>query len=389
MQPASGARDLNPQQVEINQLIGSQLSNVFKLWGYEELAPPYIERLETLMAGDAISNKDILKVVADEPLGLRPEMTTSICRAASTRLKTKPRPLRIWAKGTVFKNKEFREGNTYIEECQQTGVELFGVKSIYAEIELLSLLLESLKTLGLKRSLNTTILIGHTELMELILLNYKPDIRNQVKEMLINFDQIGISKLQIEDSIKNELYKVNKCRGNPNQVLNELEKIYGNVQIIEKVRNLFKTIEPISIKYGVKIQLDPTFSPQFELYNGFIFQLICKSLNNQVVIAKGGRYDKIASLFYSKEEESSGVGFSFSVDNIRELMNEKDIFQEQQDKILIAFSLNSNIGNALDKQREFHSIGRVAIIELNPCQNKSIATDLLKTRKCSKLVWLE
>tara|TARA_Y100001968_G_C19085130_1_gene584904 strand:+ start:193 stop:684 length:492 start_codon:yes stop_codon:yes gene_type:complete len=142
LQPAKGARDLNPKQVEINHLIASKLSNVFKLWGYEEVSPPNIERLPTLMAGDAISNKDILKVVADEPLGLRPEMTTSIARAASTRLINRPRPLRLWANGTIFKNNAAIEGGTNIEENQQSGVELFGIKSINAEIELLSLLLD-------------------------------------------------------------------------------------------------------------------------------------------------------------------------------------------------------------------------------------------------------
>ena len=55
---------------------------------------------------DAVSDlPETYVFVADEPLGLRPEMTASIARAACTRLAEKPRPLRLWAAGTVFESK--------------------------------------------------------------------------------------------------------------------------------------------------------------------------------------------------------------------------------------------------------------------------------------------
>ena len=54
LQPATGVKDLNPQQVEINHLLLNRLSSIYKQWGYEEVSPPRIERLGTLMAGGAI-----------------------------------------------------------------------------------------------------------------------------------------------------------------------------------------------------------------------------------------------------------------------------------------------------------------------------------------------
>ena len=389
MQPVSGARDLNPQQVEINHLVSNKLSTVFKLWGYEEISPPYIERLETLMAGDAIANKDILKVVADEPLGLRPEMTASISRVASTRLKGRPRPLRLWTKGTIFKNKKSGDEGINIEENEQIGIELFGVKSISAEIELLSLLLESLKTLNISKTLQPTLLIGHTELMQLILSRYESKNRNEIKNLLINLDQIGINNFISDKNIKVELSKVNKCRGLPKDVLTELSQIYGNVEIIQKVNDLLKIIEPISNKYDIKIQLDPTFQPNFELYNGFIFQLTCKKPNNHVVIAKGGRYDKIVSIFSSDNENNSGVGFSFSIDNIRELINDLNLSPNYTERVLIAYSKKNSLDKALQKQREFHRNGLIALLELEPCNDKTKALELLEIRNCDNLEWLD
>ena len=94
LQPASGARDLNPQQVEHNQVLRVRLAEVYRQWGYDEVSPPQVERMDTLKAGGGINSTDIVRLVADEPLGLRPEMTASIARAATTRLAQCARPLR-------------------------------------------------------------------------------------------------------------------------------------------------------------------------------------------------------------------------------------------------------------------------------------------------------
>jgi len=169
LQPASGARDLNPQQVRKTHLIASKLSSLYQLWGYERISPPHIERLDTLMAAGGISNNEILKIVSDEPLGLRPEITASIVRAASTRFHKYERPLRFWSSGTSYTCNQNIDGGIDIEESFQSGVELIGTKAINAEIELLSLLIESLKIIEIDQEYKMTLLIGNTYLLELIL----------------------------------------------------------------------------------------------------------------------------------------------------------------------------------------------------------------------------
>ena len=54
LQPAAGAKDLNPREVERNRQISDQLAAVYRLWGYQEVAPPSFERLDTLEAGGGI-----------------------------------------------------------------------------------------------------------------------------------------------------------------------------------------------------------------------------------------------------------------------------------------------------------------------------------------------
>ena len=47
LQPASGARDLLPRDVGVNRWIAEQLSAVYRRWGYEEVTPPSLERIDT------------------------------------------------------------------------------------------------------------------------------------------------------------------------------------------------------------------------------------------------------------------------------------------------------------------------------------------------------
>ena len=389
MQPASGARDLNPRQVEINHLIATKLASVYNSWGYEEVAPPNIERIETLMAGDAISNKDIVKVVADDSLGLRPELTTSIARAASTRLINRPRPLRLWTQGTVFESKEYIAIGSYIEESLQTGVELFGIKDINAEIELLSLLLDCLKSLQLDDYLKPTLLIGHKKIMDLILNRFDKSKRKEIKSILSNYDKLSINKLMIGEDLKNEIHRVNEIRGEPNSVLDELQNIYGDNEIIRELSKLFKIITPISINYNVEIQLDPTFQANYDLYNGIIFQLVCNQTHNNIVIAKGGRYDKIIETFNDIKNENAGLGFTFDIDKTRDIFQEDQIRSTPKNKVLIAFSKNRNIKDALEIQRDLHLNGQIAVIELSECENRNTAMELLLQRKFNKLEWLD
>ena len=60
LQPASGARDLLPRDVGVNRWIAEQLAAVYQRWGYEEVTPPSLERIDTLEAGGAIQSHQVV-----------------------------------------------------------------------------------------------------------------------------------------------------------------------------------------------------------------------------------------------------------------------------------------------------------------------------------------
>ena len=54
-------------------------------------------------------------------------------------------------------------------------------------------------------------------------------------------------------------------------ILKKLKTIYGTSKTIDDLNFLFETLSKISNKYGVKLQLDPTFQPHLNLYEGIVF----------------------------------------------------------------------------------------------------------------------
>ena len=389
LQPASGARDLNPQQVKKNHLIASKLSSLYQLWGYERISPPHIERIETLMAAGGISNNEILKIVGDEPVGLRPEITASIVRAASTRFKDYERPLRFWSTGTSFKSNHGIDGGIDIEESFQSGVELIGTKAINAEIELLSLLIESLEILEIDQKYKTTLLIGNTYLLNLILSSLDVSNLDKIKKILCDLDYIALRNLDIDLGQKQFIDKIMNMRGDPEKILIKLKEIYGSNKYIENLDELFNIIKPLANEKGIKIQLDPTLGTEYKLYSGLTFSLISSSASAPVVIAKGGRYDDLVSKFSSDDKNSYGIGFSISIDKLRELITIKEDEKEKNEKVLIIYKNSSSLYKAIKHQNSLHKRGIISIISHEPSKSKEETNQLLKSNRCTLIEWID
>ena len=387
LQPAAGARDLNPRQVDANRQLSEKLAGVFRLWGYDEVSPPRVERLDTLMAGGAIASTDIVRLVADEPLGLRPEMTASIARAASTRMAARPRPLRLWASGTVFQTRAADEGGQYIEENLQTGVELFGVEPIEAEMELLSLLMDAVQALGVDRAQRPRLLVGHTGLMDLLLSLVADNQRETVRTALIQFDRLALESLGLPDEVRSKLLALLSCRGTPQQVLSQLRPIFGSTPLFDDLDRLCNQLTAVAADQGITIQLDPTFQPHFELYTGLVFQLVCDGSSAPVVIARGGRYDDLMRRCGAPAAQAFGAGFSFAIDPIRELLS-GDGTASPMPTVLVAFSNGSRLEDGLVRQRHWHQQGRSAVLELHPLRDRSEAEAKAEAREL-QLDWID
>ena len=222
--------------------------------------------------------------------------------------------------------------------------------------------------------------------MDLILLNYKDNNFEMVKKCMVNLDQESLNRLNIDQNDKAILKELLFTRGEPQIILNKLKNIYGPKNVIKELECLFDTLTKIAKKYNIKIQLDPTFQPHLNLYEGIVFQLISENKNVKTIIAKGGRYDELVRYFNPNEKIINGIGFTISIDNLRELLVENS---KSKKRVLLLFKDSYLLDKGMIEQKELQKKGVIAVLYLNPCNENTTANILMKNHNCSEIQWIK
>ncbi|MEI6111570.1 MAG: ATP phosphoribosyltransferase regulatory subunit [Cyanobium sp. ELA712] len=387
LQPAAGARDLQPGAVESNRRINELLAGVYRLWGYQEVTPPTIERLTSLEAGGAINSGEILRLAADEPLGLRPELTAPIARAACSRMRGRPRPLRLWASGTTFRTSISDGGGQRIHEELQSGVELLGEGSSAADAELLQLLLAAVATLGLEEAHRPTLLVGHHGLLDALLSQVPAEQRGSIRRALTGFDPLALEQLNLPAPQRESFRTLLALRGEPERVLYQLEQWLGPIPLLQTLADTLTAVAPAAAARGVRLQLDPSFQPHFDLYDGLVFRLVCQGHDAPVAIASGGRYDALVGRFGADLDQAAGTGFGFAIEAIRELLEAGEP-PAPQGAWLVAAAPGVDLAQALSHQARLHQRGEAAELCLSRCASEAEAETIAAERGCRGTVWV-
>jgi ATP phosphoribosyltransferase regulatory subunit len=388
LQPAAGARDLNPREVEENRAICAALAAVYRLWGYQAVAPPSFERLDTLQAGGAIDGREVVRLAADDPLGLRPELTASIARAACTRLSERPRPLRLWTEGSTFRSSTGDSGHQCIHEQLQSGVELLGEPSAAADVELMRLLLAAAARLGLGPQHRPRLLVGHHGLLTALLAQLPEAQRPAARAALTGFDALALARLPLSEPQRQRLAAVMRLRGEPAQVLYALEQWLGPVPLLGELASTLEAVAPAAARRQLALRLDPTFQPHFALYDGLVLKLVCQGPHGPVEIASGGRYDALVGRFGADAAQAAGVGFGFDVEAVRELVGLPPGAATAAAPVLVSYADSAALAGALDALEALHQRGESAELLGTPVASQAEADRLAAERGCRRATWI-
>jgi ATP phosphoribosyltransferase regulatory subunit len=386
LQPAAGARDLNPREVEQNRAICAALAEVYCLWGYQQVDPPSVERVDTLEAGGGIDARELVLLASEERLGLRPELTASIARAACTRMAQRPRPLRLWTNGTIFRSSVGDSGQQRIHEQLQSGVELLGESSAVADVELISLLLAAAARLALAEH-RPQLLIGHHGLLTALLADVPEPHRQATRRSLTGFDHLALEAIPLDTPLKQRLRAVIRLRGGAGEVLYALEQWLGPIPLLADLQQTLAAVAPAAERGGVTLRLDPTFQPHFALYDGLVLKLVCQGREAPLAIASGGRYDALVGRFGARSS-AAGVGFGFDVEALRDVLGHGWGLASQSRSVLVGFATHTALAKALEAQRQLHAEGVVAELHPEPIADEAQAQAIATARGCSRALWL-
>lgn len=148
----AGLRDLLPTDAAHEAAGVERLMACFASQGFERVKPPLVEFEDNLLSGSGAALAPhtfrIMDPISQRMLALRPDMTLQVARIADTRLKNAPRPLRLSYAGQVLRVK----GTQLRPERQfgQAGIELIGSAAPAADSEVIVLVVEALRDLGVQ-----------------------------------------------------------------------------------------------------------------------------------------------------------------------------------------------------------------------------------------------
>lgn len=328
-QPPAGARDLLPLEVEQKRWINDRLQHIFQQWGYQRIVTSTLEWLDTLTAGGAIKPSKVIQLRdnAEKPLGLRPELTASIARAAVTRMAGNTYPQRLCYRANVFRNTTQNHHGRQLE-FYQAGVELLFAGGILADAEMVLLLANCLSSLGIE---DWSILLGEAGLTRSLLAVFPERIRQQVRHCIANLDRIALENLDLDEDLKASALWLFDLRGKPEEVLAKIATLDLDSSAQATVNNLKSLIELLnsSSVQPLPLTLDLSLLQTFDYYTGLVFKAVTFQDNQSYILGEGGRYDQLLGLYHPQGKTSPGIGFSLYIEELHSCLLTKDQLPKQ------------------------------------------------------------
>ena len=351
-----GFKDILENEANLQFEYGKKLITNFASWGFSFIEPPIIEYEKTLFdnKNKFLDKKTLsfLDPLTKERISLRPDITTQLARIAEDRLFGLPKPLRLCYFGDVFRADKPKLSSD--RQFKQAGIEIIGSKDLFADIEVITLSLDSLKKINFKKislDINAPIILEKIFDDFKISLSKRAELRKlvakkNIKEIL-NFDKklFDILKKIIDSSgpLKKNLKKIKniKLGKNASLVMKDFIKICS---LLLKINS-----------EDYKISIDLLDHKGFEYYTGITFSIFC--LNSSKEVCRGGRY------LTSKNKDAVGSTFL-----LNQFLLIKNIIKKNKKRILI--SKNSIFENNLSKLRKK---GWVRIQNIGDDNDKKIA----------------
>lgn len=317
MHTPEGVRDIYGIEYKKKLMIEEKLQKVMHLYGYQDIQTPMFEYFDVFgKEVGTIPSKELYKFFDKEgnTLVLRPDITPSIARVATTVYESENMPIRLCYKGNTFVNHSNYLGR--LRENTQLGAELIGVDSVEADAEMIAMAVESLQEVGLH---DFQIHIGDVNFFEGLIeeTNLSEEDELHLRELIKNRNYFGVDELLENKKVKvtsKAAFQVLPELIGGVEVLKEAKVIALNSKILDSVKRL-EMLYKVLVSYGVEkyVSFDLSMSGTHGYYTGIIFRGYTYGTGDAIV--KGGRYDNLLGKF---GKESPSIGFVIVVD---ELMN--------------------------------------------------------------------
>jgi len=312
-QPYKGTRDYYPEDKRIQNYIFDIWKTTVQRFGYEEYGAPMIEPLEvyTAKSGQELANEQTYAFTdkGGRVVAIRPEMTPTISRMVAARRQELAYPARLFSIANFMRYERPQRGRE--REFWQLNTDIFGVDSVLAEAEMISMAASIMKAFGATEKM-FVIKINNRNLINFMMAQYLGLDTIQAQLMTKLFDRK--SKITIDDfrdqvveifgqaMAEDGLAKISRLLAATSMA--DLPREIRESAAVKEVQELFTLLERSGIGNAT---FDITLMRGLDYYTGTVFEVFDQDPENNRSLFGGGRYDGLVGLFGADSISAVGM----------------------------------------------------------------------------------
>ena len=308
-----GTNDWGPEDMAKRRFVESRFIQLAESFGFREVSTPTFESLElfTAKSGPAIVRElYAFKDQGGRDLALRPEFTASILRFYVSDLRSRPKPLKLYSTGNVFRYEEPQKGR--YREFFQLNAEIIGGDPLLADAEVLALAIKTMRALALNQ---VNARIGNIG----ILRDYLPFAPADQALILHSLDKRNFTMLDAElarlgrSDLSEPLRKVVELSGDVS-ILDDASEALGGAGApgFAYLRRLGVLLDAYGIS-GSYFSFDMGVVRGLDYYTGMVFEIDSPLLGAEKQVGGGGAYSLAEVL---GGERVAQTGFALGLDRL-------------------------------------------------------------------------
>ena len=370
-------RDVLPDEVALRDRTLATILDVYRRRGFTRIETPAVESLKLLTRGEGGENEKLIfkilkrgerltavregEELAD--LGLRFDLTLPLARYYANNHARLPQPLKAIQIGPVWRAERPQHGR--FRQFTQCDIDILGVRSEIAEIELILATADALSTLGLD---DLTVRINDRRVLASLAGHCGfPEAR---------FDSVFIALDKLDKIEAAGVERELLAEGHPAEAVGALMSLLDEATTAEGLaarlgdstdagvwsglRRIVDTVTEAG-RGGFRVIFDATLVRGMSYYTGPIFEI--RHRNAASSIAGGGRYDRMIGKLLGREVPATG--FSIGFERVINILLERGGAVEGPARIALVFEEDTaHLGTILATARELWDDGHIVLLEL-------------------------
>ncbi|KAA0874749.1 ATP phosphoribosyltransferase regulatory subunit [Nitrincola tapanii] len=296
-----GIKELLPPEARQAELMRRRLLDLYNTWGYDLVMPPLVEHLESLLTGTGhdldLNTFKLTDRMSGHTLGVRADITPQVARIDAHRLRTQG-PSRLCYCGSVLHT---HPANMLASRNPlQIGAELYGHAGVESDAEVISLMLETLLSVGIQGSL--TLDLGHVGVFRA--LTRRAGLSGEQRSAFIDLLQRKalpeitpfVAGLGLDAQLSAQLIQLARLNGTLACLDEALELFCDTPEAVAAIKYLQALAARLAQRHpGLGFYFDLSELRGYHYHTGVVFAAYTPAYGQ--ALAKGGRYDEIGQDF--------------------------------------------------------------------------------------------